>query len=570
MVILSCGCGKTPVASERQEKEEESIQEKAEQAKDKAIRKEEEAYKRNVQEAVKKFRETVNSIFLPQVEQSSSLLVHTSSSAPSSVASHEHHSQKAVLDAAQSSEILAIKLDNPEAVLTSNQSISLVNHCAQLGEQNAAMASDKEVCLALGMAGVGKSTFLNGVMGCKLKVDIDEFDEEIIVVDPESDLGEGLPIGHGRRSQTFLPQIVPDPKNQDSAYCDCPGFTDNRGAEINISNAINIKKVLQQSEGVKAVFLAKYQDLLDRGLGIKNMENICLQMFGGVDNLKRHQNAVLLGITKAPLWNRRGQPLLINSVRSRITQANTPIAQILANRLFLFDSLDLAPDNPDFWSPERCRTEIERLEAIPQQEAVTLFQTTLTGDDQTKLKFIMRDQAKKLAQALEQDNYEAAGRYWQALAQLKIIESDEVERMVEELAELPIKNFIMRRATAFQQEALQYNFDQAEQQLMLLQSLLPHLPNPGLQASLEEMETFLNQCKEEEKEEQKNMDQKLATARRQGTEKVREEIEQKVQRMLDRLETAIQQMGISESEQQRIRAIANDSRNNILDKIGEN
>ena len=39
-------------------------------------------------------------------------------------------------------EILNTKLNNPHAELTPNQSISLVNHCAALGEHNAAPAAD--------------------------------------------------------------------------------------------------------------------------------------------------------------------------------------------------------------------------------------------------------------------------------------------------------------------------------------------------------------------------------------------------------------------------------------------
>jgi hypothetical protein len=41
-----------------------------------------------------------------------------------------------------------------------------------------------------------------------------------------------------------MPQIVRDLDNNDMAYCDCPGFSDNRGAEINIANAINTRRVL--------------------------------------------------------------------------------------------------------------------------------------------------------------------------------------------------------------------------------------------------------------------------------------------------------------------------------------
>ena len=334
-------------------------------------------------------------------------------------------------------EILDTKLNNPHAELTPNQSISLVNHCATLGEHNAASATDREVLMALGNTGAGKSTFLNCLVGCEMQAEFNELAEsgEIIVVNPESTRAEIMPIGHEHASQTLMPQIAPDPDNNNQAYCDCPGFADNRGSEINIANAINTRRVLENATSVKAVFLAEYSDLSgSRGNNIKAMEKMCHQMFKKPENLRKHQNAVLLGITKAPLYNRRGQPISLNTIRSRITRANTPTAQILASRSFLFDPLDRGSDNPDFWSIERCRTEIAQLESIPQRQATTLFQTVLTDDDQTKLKLIMREQATALAEALERDDYQAAGNHWQSLTRLRIIGNDEVETMVGEHA----------------------------------------------------------------------------------------------------------------------------------------
>jgi hypothetical protein len=111
-------------------------------------------------------------------------------------------------------EILNNKLRDPEAVLTPNQSITLLNHCAELGEQNAAPAAEKTVSIFAGNTGAGKSTTLNALLGCQMKaVRPRELGlpgvKRIVVVDPESPRAEIIPIGHGRRSQTFLPQIVP-------------------------------------------------------------------------------------------------------------------------------------------------------------------------------------------------------------------------------------------------------------------------------------------------------------------------------------------------------------------------
>ena len=86
-------------------------------------------------------------------------------------------------------EILNNKLRDPGAVLTPNQSITLLNHCAELGEQNAATATEKTVSIFVGNTGAGKSTTINALMGCRMREEIDGRDEEIIIVDPESPLG---------------------------------------------------------------------------------------------------------------------------------------------------------------------------------------------------------------------------------------------------------------------------------------------------------------------------------------------------------------------------------------------
>ncbi len=372
---------------------------------------------------------------------------------------------------------------------------------------------------------------------------------KVVMVDPGSTRAEVMPIGHGRQSQTFMPRIAPDPEHTNGAYCDCPGFSDNRGAKINIANAINTSRVLQQARGVKAVFLASYHGLSDdRGSSIRALEDMCLQMFGSVGNLRRHQNSVLLGITKAPIYNRSGRPLSINAIRSRIAQVNTPIAQILADRIFLFDPLNRGSNNPDFWSIERCRTEIDRLDSIPQREATTLFQTVLTGDDQTKLKHIMREQASALAASLDRDDYQAAGRHWQLLAQLKVIGSAEVETMVGEHALSRVQHHVLGCVCAFRVYAVQYQFDQAERQLALLRMLTSHFCNTDLQVSLAELESLLAQCGERKAEEQRNKDQKLAAAKQEAVRKAQEAMERKLEQLKDQLATA-QRAGYKSSDQ---------------------
>ena len=160
-------------------------------------------------------------------------------------------------------EILDRKLNNPNTVLTPNQSISLVSHCAELGDRNAADADDKNAIAIAGVTGSGKSTTANYWLGCDMvrrtpeeqdTMGIQGALEDVIIVDPNSTQPEVAAIGHDG-SQTFMPQIVQDPNHQARIFVDCPDFGDTRGAEINIANAINIKKILRQAREDKSRFL---------------------------------------------------------------------------------------------------------------------------------------------------------------------------------------------------------------------------------------------------------------------------------------------------------------------------
>jgi hypothetical protein len=434
-------------------------------------------------------------------------------------------------------EILATKLDNPQVELTSSQSISLIEYCAQLGEENATHANDKEVTLVLGNTGVGKSTFLNCLMGCEMKlVKPSELNiaglQPICIVAPGSTCAEITSIGHDGLSKTFMPQIVTDPAYVHRAYCDCPGFLDNRGAEINIVNTINISGVLQQARSVKAVFLVEYSDLTSgrRNL-MRAIEGACLQMFGSVDKLSRYQDAVLLGITKA-LSYEEDEPLTRDIVRSLVTRANTPIAQILADHIFFYDPLDRGRDNPNFWSIERCRAEIAQLSSIPQCEATTLFKTVLTSEGQTKLKQIMRAQASPLASSLACGDYQVAGRYWQSLARLRVVGDAEVEAMLEEHVLSRIREHVLKCVESFRGYALRYHFDQAEEQLSSLRMLTSYFPDADLQISLSELDSLLARCVEEKLGAQRDMDEQLAAVKQEA---VRKEMERDIQQTLNQL-----------------------------------
>ena len=57
-----------------------------------------------------------------------------------------------------------------------------------------------------------------------------------------------MKIGHSNQSMTFVPDVESD---DIFTYADCPGFLDNRGPEINIANAVNIKTMIHRAASVR-------------------------------------------------------------------------------------------------------------------------------------------------------------------------------------------------------------------------------------------------------------------------------------------------------------------------------
>ena len=454
-------------------------------------------------------------------------------------------------------EILDAKLANPNQELSTTESTALMQYCSELGQQNAAATTDKEAVTILGGTGAGKSTSVNFWVGCDMVLKTPEELEEmgiagelenVIVVHPDSAQPGVASIGHGAGSHTFVPQIIQDPNRATRVYLDCPGFLDNRGAEINIANAMNIRHALRQAGGVKAVFLTSYPGFIaDRGECVRNLEHMCEQLFGGIDNLSRHQASVLLGINRVPLETN------LNRIRTRLTQGGSPIMEILAQRTFLYDPLERG--GADVWSRDRFLAEIEQMSVIPQRLAGNLFQTALTSDDKVMLQRIVRHQIDAMNCALEQCDYPAADRCWRLLNQLHIIEHKEIDELMERQVRPHMRAYAAERTAAFTGHAVQHDFTEAERLLELLCSLQAHFPDENL-VDLEGLEATLQTAKEQynaqqEAEKQAEEERQRAEEARQRAEEAQQEAEEERQRAAEERQRAEEERQRAAEERQR-------------------
>jgi energy-coupling factor transporter ATP-binding protein EcfA2 len=427
-------------------------------------------------------------------------------------------------------ELLRRKLEDPACVLSDTESIALLTYCVAAGAGNAKQIAGKGSVIVIGNTGAGKSTFVNYLLGCEMiektpeELGIEGI-EEVVVVKSKAEGGpcdEIMPIGHAKTSKTFMPQIAVDTDASSLAYCDCPGFLDNRGAEINIANAVNIKRVLQEAEYVKVLILINYHSLLaDRGRGLTDMLRICTQLFGSEANLARCQDALLLGVTKVP--NSRN----LDKLKRWLAKDTPKIMETMSQRLFLYDPLDRG--GPDFWSRSQCAKELASLRGIPQSESCKMFQTVLTYDDEQKLEEIVDKQSKALRKALHSGSYVVVGKCWQDLQQLGVIDNVRVERMLHRL-QLRLQHDTSKRVAEFRDCVVRYHFDEAHRHLSTLGAISRCFDAGYLELDLNELERYGVFF-------QRRRDEEIAVAQRHEEERKRYATETK------RLLAVIEQQG---------------------------
>jgi energy-coupling factor transporter ATP-binding protein EcfA2 len=384
--------------------------------------------------------------------------------------------------------LLSKKLANPNHTLSDQESIVLLTSCVSDGVENAKQVAGKEAVIVIGNTGAGKSTFVNYLLGCEMmqktpkELGIKGLGK-VVVVKSKSEGGrcdEIMPIGHSKTSKTFIPQIAVDPIHAHLAYCDCPGFLDNRGAEINIANAVNIKRVLQVAKSAKVLVLINYYSLkADRARGLTDMLNICAQLFGSTSNLSRFQDSLLLGITQVP-----GEELDRDTLAEWLVEDTPEVMQVLSKRLFLYDPLNRG--GSDFWGQAECASQIALLKGIPESESSHIFQTVLTAEDEQKLVEIVEKQSKTLSKELSRGAYGQAGACWQSLRRLSVIDNIRVERMLH-FAQSRVQHVVTKRVATYRDYVVHYQFDEAERYLSALRAMSSHFASASLELDLDEL-----------------------------------------------------------------------------------
>jgi len=446
------------------------------------------------------------------------------------------------------------KLQNPHKELTFEESINVLLECIKQGKLEAQKAQGKEVIIFIGNTGAGKSTTVNYLCGCTMETKTPKQLGikglgKVVVVKPTSSGGikdEVMPIGHTKESKTFMPQIETDPDTQNT-YMDCPGFLDNRGAEINIANAVNIKNAIKEAKTAKVIILINYHSLkAERGRGLSEMLKIAYNLFGKEENLLASQNSLLIGITNAV-----SSDCDLDELREWIVEGN-PTLQKLQERIFTYDPLER--DIEGGWKRSDFLRALNGLKPVPHHHKI--FSTVLTHEDENKLLSISEHIGSHIETSLKKEDFSNASRYFLKLKSLSVIEHHTLERIIQ-TQRRQIESKAHTTINHFQSHCHLEEFNQAESLLKTLQTALnlfeelypiidtQKLTNyyQGCQKKQQAREAREQAQQQEIRKANKRIEEliQILDAQKQEMEKQRQEHKQESQRLLKELEASYSQ-----------------------------
>ncbi|KAF7990944.1 hypothetical protein HCN44_000749 [Aphidius gifuensis] len=143
-----------------------------------------------------------------------------------------------------------------------NHTVSAIMDSLNQGTANIKYSDDPNIILLLGLSGAGKSTLAQYLFGnnsnlrsvakrnfkCQATGDF-------YIEDTDKKIGNNPVLSH-----TELPDLVIDPETNTTIY-DCPGFSDTRDPEHDISGAYFIKAVSDKAKALKFIFVVNYNSI---------------------------------------------------------------------------------------------------------------------------------------------------------------------------------------------------------------------------------------------------------------------------------------------------------------------
>lgn len=336
-------------------------------------------------------------------------------------------------------EIVLKKLAMPGAALQPSQSRECLVGCIKHGKTIARRAEGKRTVVVLGNTGAGKSAFINLLHGCIFAYE----DDDKMVVRSDSPLAELMRIGHSNTSETFSPQVEDATSSIGAGYAfaDCPGFLDNRGFEINVANAVNVRHTVAAASSAVVVVVVNFYSLrADRGKGLRDLLSILLGLFGSVERVKEHAPSVLLAISHCPVHHpETGEAMTLARYREALLDPDgldETTGEVLKALLDVGDNVCifhlLGRGGSSWLSREQIISRVRSLP--PMAEPTSLFQSVLSDSDKEKLRSLVGSLGADVRALLSEATpaaYASAASLVSDLLELRLIEHGFVAGLVE-------------------------------------------------------------------------------------------------------------------------------------------
>jgi hypothetical protein len=333
------------------------------------------------------------------------------------------------------------KLRDPNCKLDVDEQIECLDACIKYGEAQADNAKDRDLLMVIGNTGAGKSTMVNFIAGCTMeRVTRKKAGFETRKAAPiirtvfNSKVKEVMTIGHSNQSQTFTPDVEHDGAT-DFTYCDCPGFLDNRGPEINIANAVNIKQTIGRARSVRVIVLINYYSLVaERGRGIKELIHILRDLFGGsAEHLVKHASALLVGVSRAPVsvdGDLKEMDEFVDLIMDKSDLDEEQGKMIDALGVNTFVSHPVEGMGNDSWLT---RTDlIDRINALDKiTKPANIFSTVLTVEDEQALHDIAGKMQARIVGFMNERKYEEAALALDQFCVIDVIDNNRVTRLLQ-------------------------------------------------------------------------------------------------------------------------------------------
>lgn len=387
--------------------------------------------------------------------------------------------------------VLGKLIQKDRAPFSELESVACIKSCVEMGLIEAEKASSHSLVLVIGDSGTGKSTAVNYLAGCTMRevsipMGVGSRTKKHVIVDPQSQIPEIMPIGHNRTcSKTLIPVV--GVSQSGIVFCDCPGFQDSRGPEINISNAVNIRNIIQAAKFAKVLVLIPYAtiriDAPARSKAALDLKKTIDDLFGSDNSMKTHQASLLIGLTRVPVIDGDGEPLSAEDVLDEMYSGGIFPAELRSSTLILEP---MGKRDAENFSRQVWLDRIVQLQPVVQHKDV--FKTVLNAEDETLLFKLSKMLGEQLQNALRQNQIQEAYHYLQSLQYLSIIQREQVTELFQKNLN-QIKQYVQEKLSNIRELSHNLDFQAADVQLLkmsewikLFKNIDPSLHNLFMEA----------------------------------------------------------------------------------------